>query len=465
MYYNILHTKKKYLLIILMCVVFSCKKKFEPNDYTAYFSGEIQNPTCNFLLFYKDNTLLDTIFLDDSNKFSIKFDSLTPGMYIYKMNPEIQYVYFDKNDSLNLRLNSNDFDHSIIFSGRGAEKNNFLMNLTVKNLLDENNILESYDLSIDQFLKMIDSTLAVRTTYYLKNKAIINWSSDFDMYAKSKLDLHFFGLKEIYPIAHYARTNEDVRNQLPKDYYSFRQRIDFNNEKMIRYSSFTKYLSILLNSISNESDISFDGSSRLDKVLIKLHTVDTLIKNQSLKNTILNNVALIYLLEDQSLNNNERFFEEYFKLSSDSTQQKDVLKIQASIQNLKKEKRLPDVKLVNTEGNKVNLNSLINKKTLVFVWTKNGMSHANASHNRALELLRDNPNLQIISICIDGDHEDWVSLVDKYQHSDLIKLRSTNFNELRDKWVITKIQRSLLLNRDGTIDQAFINIFDNNLKL
>ena len=234
---------------------------------------------------------------------------------------------------------------------------------------------------------------------------------------------------------------------------------------MIRYSSFTKYLSILLNSISNESDISFDGSSRLDKVLIKLHTVDTLIKNQRLKNTILNNVALIYLLQDQSLNNNERFFEEYFKLSNDSAQQKDILKIQASIQNLKNEKRLPNVRLVNTEGDKVNLNSLINKKTLIFVWTKNRMSHANASHNRALELLKTNSNLQIVSICIDGDHEDWVSLVDKYQHSNLIKLRSANFNELRDKWVITKIQRSLLLNKDATINQAFINIFDNNLEL
>jgi len=170
-------------------------------------------------------------------------------------------------------------------------------------------------------------------------------------------------------------------------------------------------------------------------------------------------------MEDQSLNNNDRFFEEYFKLSTDSIQQQDILKIQSAIQNLKNAKRLPDVKLVNTQGNDVNLNALVNKKTLLFVWTKNGMPYTNASHNKALKLLEANPNLQIISICIDGDHEDWVSLVEQYQHPNLIKLRSTNFNDMRDKWVITKIQRSLLLNADGTINQAFVSIFDKNLEI
>ena len=92
----------------LLCLVCSCQKKFSAQDYSAYIQGEVMNPNSNYILFCKDNQILDTIFLDKDNKFFQKFDSLTPGMYIYRHTPEYQYVYFDKNDSLTLRLNTRD---------------------------------------------------------------------------------------------------------------------------------------------------------------------------------------------------------------------------------------------------------------------------------------------------------------------------------------------------------------------
>jgi len=464
MYSNFLHTSIRYGLLPVIVLLFSCQKKFEETDYSAHFNGEIQNPTANYILFFKDNLLLDTIFLDEHNKFSKRFDSLAPGMYTYRINPEFQYVYFDKNDSLNLRLNSKDFDHSIIFSGRGAEKNNFLMNLTVKNLVDESTRYENYDSDVASFLRLIDSTHAARTTYYLKSKAIVGWGPEFDMYAKTKLDLHFFSQKEIYPIAHYVRTKEDVRDQLPQDYYAFRKKVDFNNEKLIGYSSFTKYLAIMLSAVSDDSDLDFDSQSKFDKNITKLNVVDTLIRNEKVKNTVLDNIALIYLLEDQNLNNNDKFFDAYFKLSTDTTQHKEIVKIQNAVQNLKYENKLPKVDLVDLNEKPVDFKKLIKKKTLMFVWTKNGLAHAEASHKRALKLLEEMPNIQVISVCIDGEHAEWRDLVSQYKHPNLIELRCTDFNDMKDKWIITKIQRSIILNENGTIQEAFVNIFDRNIE-
>jgi hypothetical protein len=73
--------------------------------------------------------------LDKTIGFYAKFDSLLPGLYTFKhyFEPEYQYVYFDKNDSLMVHINSKDFDESIVFCGRGDEKNNFLMELYLKN--------------------------------------------------------------------------------------------------------------------------------------------------------------------------------------------------------------------------------------------------------------------------------------------------------------------------------------------
>ena len=71
--------------------------------------------------------MIDSVKIDANNRFFIKFDSLAPGLYTFKNEPEFQSVYFDKNDSIMVRINAKDFDNSIVFCGRGDQKNNFLI--------------------------------------------------------------------------------------------------------------------------------------------------------------------------------------------------------------------------------------------------------------------------------------------------------------------------------------------------
>ncbi|HQX05092.1 MAG TPA: hypothetical protein PKZ44_13330, partial [Flavobacterium sp.] len=123
---------KKIPFICLVATLYAfigCQKEFKDDNFTAYFGGEVINPKSNFVLFLKDDVVIDTIYLDNKNRFIQKFDSLAPGLYTFKHEPEYQYVYFDKNDSLMVRINSMEFDESIVFCGRGDEKNNFLMEL------------------------------------------------------------------------------------------------------------------------------------------------------------------------------------------------------------------------------------------------------------------------------------------------------------------------------------------------
>jgi len=76
--------------------------------------------------------VIDTLKLDKNNRFFIQFDSLAPGLYSFKHEPEYQYVYFDKNDSIMVRLNSKDFDGSVVFVA-GVIKKQFLDGAIPKN--------------------------------------------------------------------------------------------------------------------------------------------------------------------------------------------------------------------------------------------------------------------------------------------------------------------------------------------
>jgi hypothetical protein len=127
-----------------------------------------------------------------------KFDSLAPGLYTFKHEPEYQYVYFDKNDSLMVRMNAFDFDNSIVFCGRGDEKNNFLIEMYLKNEEDKGTMYDVFDRNVKQFTKNIDSSFAIRKSFYLKRKAEIGWDEKFDAVAKASLNFHHITKKEIY---------------------------------------------------------------------------------------------------------------------------------------------------------------------------------------------------------------------------------------------------------------------------
>jgi hypothetical protein len=264
-----------------------------------------QNTTLNF------NRYLDTIRLKKDNTFFVKFDSLTPGLYSFKHEPEFQYVYFDKNDSLMVSINSKDFDQSIVFSGRGDEKNNFLMELFLKNEDDKSKIFNVLDYNVPDFIKNIDSAYKSKQRFYTSKKEEIKWSDDFDTYAKATLDFFQYSKKEIYPVIHEMRTGENIKKNLPKNYYCYRNSIDFNNSKFTNFYPFVKYLTHMLNNVA--SDKEFKNTSEIDKALDininKLNIADTIFKNIKIKNTILNNIAFSYLLEDQNIINNKKFLE------------------------------------------------------------------------------------------------------------------------------------------------------------
>lgn len=77
-----MHTYRNLKVIVflfpLLTLLSSCKNEFKGNDYVAYFGGEIVNPNNPYVLFCKDNEVIDSIPLDKNNRFFVQFDSLAP---------------------------------------------------------------------------------------------------------------------------------------------------------------------------------------------------------------------------------------------------------------------------------------------------------------------------------------------------------------------------------------------------
>jgi hypothetical protein len=439
--------------IALLC---SCGQGHKEDGYVAYFGGEIINPNSKFVYLCRDNEVIDTIELDNKNRFLQKYDSLTPGMYTFKHDPEYQYIYFDKNDSLMIRLNTNEFDGSLTFCGRGDEKNNFLMELFLKNEADKSSSFDLFDKDFKTFSNGIDRDYNASKAFYLRRQTELGWSKDFDLYAKNMLDMNYLAKKEMYPYVHKYRTTEDVCKDLPKDYYNYRKNIDYNNEKLTNFSPFVRYLTSMLNNVTCKGN----SEKTLENNIKKLHIADSIFTNAKIKNAILNNIAFMYLLEDQNVMSNKTFLDKYFQLSTDKEKQKEIKRIGESIQQLAVGKTLPAVGLIDAQGKMVDANKMITKKTVIFFWTSEAKSHMEQAHKRVAELKAKHPNVIFIAVNIDDSTEKWKGLLSKYNFKNTIELHATNFEDIKDKWVITKIHRSMLINPDGTIKNGFVGLFD-----
>lgn len=458
---------KFYLLLILTLSLFSSCKKADSNDgYTAYFGGEVVNPTSSYVLFCKGNKILDTIQLKKDNTFFIKFDSLTPGLYSFKHEPEYQYIYFDKNDSIKVHVDTKDFDNSVIFCGRGDEKNNFLIEMYLRNEIDKDKMFEVFDYNVNKFNSYIDKNNKSNEKFYNSKKEEIKWNDDFDIYASALVKFPYYTKKEIYPIIHKMRTGNDIINKLPIDYYSFRNEINFNDESLTDFSPFIMYLDHMLNNVGsiNYHNHFTDADLAMKTSINKLNIADTLIKNVKVKNIVLNNIALKYLLEDQNMLNNNQFLDTYYKFSTDRSQKNEIIKIGNAIQLLKPNFELPNVNFIDSTGKKVSSDDLITKNTVFYFWSEKLSSHLTAAHKKTEELRKKYPNYNFIAINLNDSNEDWLATLSKYKFDNSKEFKCTNFEDIKSKWAITKIHRTIIVDGEKKIKNAFTNLFELNFE-
>ena len=92
-----MHQLKQHHIFFLSAVIIffsSCHKEFKKDDHSAYFGGEVTNPSNPYVLFCNDTAVIDSVKLDKNNRFLIKFDSLETGLYTFKNDPEYLASYY-----------------------------------------------------------------------------------------------------------------------------------------------------------------------------------------------------------------------------------------------------------------------------------------------------------------------------------------------------------------------------------
>lgn len=443
----------------------SCSQ--EPEDSKrVIFAGEIVNPTSDQVVLFKGQQALDTAFLDENNRFVFRLDSVAQGLHHFVHRPESQYVYFEAGDSLQIRLNTSDFDESLVFSGKGEEINNFILELFLTREEEEELINSYYLLEPEEFHKKIDSLKATKLALLSQIETEYEISPAASDLARSFIDYGSNISMEAYPFYHRRRSGEGkMHEDLPASFYDYRQSINYNDQNLTYlrpYYNFMKYhiSNLAYNSCKKYCDDDLEKANRqLHFNKHKLKLIDSLVTQKELRDNLFRNVAIDYLLRHDTEENTDEFISSFKRYSDNNSHNTEIFTLYEGINNMQPAKDLPDFTVESYDGRKIKLSDIQKGDSVVFYfWSGTEPGHFRNINKRVEELKQKYPAYRFIGLNMRTDLAKWKSMV-KTSGLDESEQYWTDDYDQTVQTLIVYDPNKAILTKNGKIIDAFSHLY------
>ena len=419
------------------------------NQNKTFISGKIIKPTNNEILILKDEKVIKNISINSEGTFSSSLEVLNDGLYNFIHLPEFQYLIINKGDSLVLRLNSLDFDESLVFSGAGASKNNYLIDVFLDHEKEENYIKSNYKLSKIKFKRIVDSLQNIKTKHYLNYKSVIKTNFISDLIINHAILIPLYSHIENYIISNKKNHSNNIQY-----FKKYRDYIDLNISELSHFKPYLDY--IILKSI-NESFSEGNGYDyNLNFNLQRLIYVDNTIDNQIIKTKLLRFIAYEYLLEEKLLINIDQFIYEFLKISENISTNDEIKVLYENINSLQVGKLLPKINLFNDKNIEKNIISHINlnNNNVILFWSYDQNSHQVNLFNKVNSLSIKHTNYHFNLININDDNLKWKNnYLNTFNSNRIDNFRTVNFESMSKKMVLNNLNKVIVTDRKGTIKE------------
>lgn len=437
------------LSFIIAFLLLSCQTPKNKNQ--IYFGGEILNPKSQYVLLMQNDKVLDSIKLKADNTFEKYFDSLQPGLYFFMHSNEFQYVFFEPKDSIRIRLNTWDFDETLVFDGKGSEKNDFLLSVFLQNEKEMDNFYSYFPLSETEFTKKYEEAL-------LRNKSVLNqffesnpnFSPQFKKLAEGAVTYPLYRFKELYPYYHQKLNKNDSILQVSPEFYNFRKNVNLNDPQLIEYYAYQNYISSYLYNEANTKNNYKAIDENYKKILLNL--IVEKIENQELKNRLLYQEIFNSLFKSTEKLNKENF-DLFYANCTDIELKNKIINLVDLKEKLPNQTLLPDFELINFQKNRLSISHLIEGKPSVLYFWSMEKTPLEFMNKRIKYLSSLFPNIQFVGIQV----ENLNSINDKSYFFPQYYLPENSYG---NTLISNDFPRAILLDKKGMVVQNFSLLFD-----
>ena len=430
-----------------------------------WIGGEIVNPKTDFVVFYKDECIIDTVKLDNKNFFLYKNDELDEGLYSFRHN-EYQLFYVEPGDSLMLRVNTVDFDESLTYTGKGANKNNFLMELFLMNEYENKLVSMWYSLPPAIFEKKIDSLKKIRDHLYDEFIALNHPSPGLKKLARANIDFDYYSKKEMYTTANLTNKENQSPELFPEKFYDYRNHIDFGCEELRSYYPYHRFLNRYIDNLAfqNFKEDRYLVKHSFDYCQHKIKIIDSIVSNKSLKNHLLRTTVMRYLIHANDVKEQQQIVDLFLELDSNDNHKKEIQKLASATMKLTSGNVIPNVLMVDTDNTARDLHTCIRRPTVLYFWSAQSMKHYKDIHSKASELKSKFPEYDFIGINTDTHFKKWRNIVVNSGYHKNLEFQIENIEEAEQKLVINSMNKAIIISKDGVILENNTNLFGGSIE-
>jgi len=444
---------KYFGLLLLSLFVIGCQD--QPDKNNLFFGGEIINPKSNVVLLMQHEKVIDSLFIALDNTFGKRIADVKPGLYYFKHAYEFQYLYLEPKDSIRIRLNTWDFDETLVFDGLGSEKNELLLDLFLINEKEADIFYTYFSLDEKSFETKINDALK-RHSNYLEQLKETNQklSKNFLHLAQGAINYPIYRLKELYPFYHKKSLVKDSVFKLSKNYYDFRKNIDLNDSLLAGYYAYQNYISAHLYNVALQKSHNNKFDTKFRDTLI--HLITEKIELPELKNRLIYQEVLNMLFGGSSDINKDQL-QTFYNNSTDSIAISTIKSIVEAKQKMQIGAEISDFELQSPQKEMHSLKEVIQDKNAVIYFLPPTFVSNDYLHKRVKYLIKKYPEVNFVGI--------YANVPNKHQPI-MRKLANQYFladNTRSDDLFSEKYPRAILVNTKGKVVTNYTLLTNKNI--
>lgn len=427
-----------------LSLLFACSLP-EPKaiDYVV-FSGSVNNTEEDSLLLIGKDVRMG-LMLDSAGNFSDTL-RIPEGYYRLYGQRERTNIYLQHGKDLQLNFDMKEFDESLVYSGAGAEENNYL---AAAYLINENmmgNTRELYSKNEAAFLEIIT---AYRDSLE-KRLALATVNNQFQTDQSNDIKYEFTTAIEQYKPYHgyYAKIEDyDLSDTLN------RERIAYDKNNAAEYERSTYYRDLIKTTFDGEVSELMDSNTTYMEAIKK---ATESWEAGAVKNGLLNSFAQYRMKPNEDL---EAVYQFFVNAVTDSSMQAAYTEQYEKVKELLKGNPSPTfTDYENHAGGKMSLADLKGKFVYIDVWaTWCGPCLREIPSLQEVEKQYHDKNITFVSISVDvdKDYETWVNMVKEKELGGIQLLSDKNWkSDFVQAYNINGIPRFILIDPAGNIVSA-----------
>jgi len=351
--------------------------------------------------------------LDDNGRFRFEIQSLDTLSGMLTIGNEMTRLMLYPGDSLHISLNYKEFDESIVYSGKGAEKNNYL---AAKYLRFENDdyhhtvIARIVNTKDTHFKTYCDSTISVYLNYIDSCAKVFNLPKDFVNFEKAEV---------YYPIAWYQQTFYSLKNfflktdtiQAPQPpVFLIPDTISINHPEFVGVFNYLQFVKI---HIGNEAQ------KCRKKYNIPYKKLDSfayagMVFSGKMRDYV--QFVLVSEMIEHSFDSSSKNYDSYIKISENERLKTELTNRFLENNKLSSGKTAPYFELESIDGTTVKLTDFIGKVVYIDFWASwCAPCIAAIQESENLHKTFENEYVVFLNISLDEDREQWKDAVEKFE--------------------------------------------------